>query len=151
MASLQTWHERPAHVHSHGIASMVRNNVGSGIKLSTSDSHDKRKPKSDCDSVNCTACIYGKATRSVIQCVKSSGRARQTLDLVHSDVCGPLEVQSVGGARFYVTFIDDHSNWSVMYPRRKKSESFRYYKKFVIFSETYTGNRIKVLRSDGGV
>ena len=126
VASLQTWHELLAHVHSQGIASMVRKNVVSGIKLSTSDSHGEHKSKSDGDSVNCIACVYGKATRSVIPRVRSSGKASQMLDLVHSDVCGPLEVQSVGGARFYNTFIDDHSNWSVVYPMRKKSESFHY-------------------------
>ena len=57
---------------------------------------------------------------------------------------------SVGGARFYITFIDDHSNCSVVYPMRKKSESFHYYKKFANFSETHTGNRIKALHKDGG-
>ena len=57
---------RLAHVHSQGIASMVRNNVVSGINLSKSDLHDTHKPKSDRDSVTCTACVYGKATRSVI-------------------------------------------------------------------------------------
>ena len=47
VASLQTWHERLAHVHSQGIASMVRNNVVSGINLLKSDLHDIHKPKSD--------------------------------------------------------------------------------------------------------
>ena len=150
VASLQTWHARLAHVHSQGSASMVRNNVVSGTKLSTSDSHREHQAKSDRDYVNCTACVYGKATRSVIPGVRSNGRASQTLELIHSDVCGPLEVQSIRGARFYITFIDDHSNLSVVYPMRKKSESFHYYKMFANFSQTHTGNRIKVLRSGRG-
>ncbi len=61
-----------AHVHSQGIASMVRNNVVSGINLSKSDLHDTHKPRSDRDSVTCTACVYGKATRSVIPRLRSS-------------------------------------------------------------------------------
>ena len=87
VASLQTWHERLAHVYSQGIASMVRNNVVSRIKLSTSDSHShgEHKSKSDCDSVNCTASVYGKATRSVIPRARSNGRASQMPELVHSD------------------------------------------------------------------
>ena len=68
---------------------MVRNNVVSGIKLLASDSHVEHKPKSDRDYVNCTAFVYGKATRSVILRVRSNGRASQMLELVHSDVCGP--------------------------------------------------------------
>ena len=126
VVSLQTWHERLAHVHSQGIASMVRNNVVSGINLSKSDLHDTQKPKSDRDSVTCTACVYVKATRSVIPRLRSSGRASQMLELVHSDICGPLQVHSIGGARYFITFIDDQSNWSVVYPMHKKSEAFHY-------------------------
>lgn len=29
------------------------------------------------------------------------------LELVYSDVCGPIEVNSLGGSRYFVTFIDD--------------------------------------------
>ena len=107
-AMVQTWDERLVHVHSQGIASMVRNNVVSGINLSKSDLHERHKPKSDRDSVTCTACVCGKATRSVIPRLRSSGRASQMLELVHSDICGPLQVQSIGGARYFITFIDDH-------------------------------------------
>ncbi|CDF39893.1 unnamed protein product [Chondrus crispus] len=78
-----TLHERMAHVNVQGIASMIHNNVVSGIN---SDNH----------SPICPACVFGKATRSVIPKQRSSSRAQNCLDLVHSDVCGPLEVQSIG-------------------------------------------------------
>ena len=94
------------------------------------------------------ACVYGKATRSVIPRLRSSGRASQMLELVHSDMCGPLQVQSIGGARYFITFIDDHSNWSVVYPMHKKSEAFHYYKLFAYYAQTHTGRKIKILRSD---
>ena len=43
-------------------------------------------------------------------------RATQVLELVHSDVCGPMKTLSFGGARYFVTFIDDFSRkmWSSM-------------------------------------
>ena len=72
------------------------------------------------------------------------------LELVHSDICGPLQVQSIGGARYFITFIDDHSNWSVVYPMHKESEAFHYYKLFANYAQTHTGRKIKVLRSDQG-
>ncbi|CDF39664.1 unnamed protein product [Chondrus crispus] len=115
-ATLQTWHERFAHVHSQGIASMIRDNAN---KINNTDN--------DCISEKCSACVYGKANRSVIPKERSSRRAYFCLDLVHSDVCGPLEVQSIGGAKYFITFIDDHSNWS-----------------------THTDRKIKVLRTDRG-
>ena len=149
-ATLQTWHERFAHVHSQGIASMIRDNVVSGAKLIGNVSKTLGNTDNDCVSEKCSACVYGKATRSVIPKERSSRRAYFCLDLVHSDVCGPLEVQSIGGAKYFITFIDDHSNWSVVYPMHHKSESFQRYKMFAQLAQTHTGRKIKVLRTDRG-
>ncbi|CDF39896.1 unnamed protein product [Chondrus crispus] len=123
-ATLQTWHESFAHAN----------------KIKNTDN--------DCIPGKCSACVYGKATRSVIPKERSSRRAYFCLDLVHSDVCGPLEVQSIGGAKYFITFIDDHSNWSVVYPMHHKSEAFERYKMFAQLAQTHTGRKIKVLRTD---
>ena len=150
VASLQTWHERLAHVHTKGIASMIQNNVVSGINVPKSDLHRTTKEEPNCNSVTCAACVYGKATRAVIPKVRSTGRALFPLDLVHSDICGPLEIQSIGGAKYFITFIDDHTNWSVVYPMSKKSDTFHYFKIFAQLAHTHTGRKIKVLRTDRG-
>ncbi|CDF39842.1 unnamed protein product [Chondrus crispus] len=149
-ATLQTWHERFARVHSQGIASMIRDNVVSGVELLGNESNKINNTDNDCISEKCSACVYGKATRSVIPKERSSRRAYFCLDLVHSDVCGPLEVQSIGGAKYFITFIDDHSNWSVVYPMHHKSEAFERYKMFAQLAQTHTGRKIKVLRTDRG-
>eukprot|EP00171_Calliarthron_tuberculosum_P004931 IDg4931t1 len=72
-----------------------------------------------------------------------------TLDLVHSDVAGPLSVPSKGGARYFVTFIDDNSRWVTVYPIKSKSESFASFRHFQNFAERQMGRKIKSLRSDG--
>jgi hypothetical protein len=56
----------------------------------------------------CEHCMAGKQTRASFKCHDSS-RKNDVLELVHSDVCGPLKVRSVGGALYFATFIDDHS------------------------------------------
>ena len=150
VASLQTWHERLAHVHTQGIASMIQNDVVSGINVPKSDVHSTTNEKSNCDSVTCAACVYGKATRAVIPKTRSTGRALFPLQLVHSDICGPLEKQSIGGANYFITFIDDHTNWSVVYPMRKKSDAFHYFKMFAQLAQTHTGRKLKILRTDRG-
>ena len=44
------------------------------------------------------------------------------LELVHSDVCGKMDVKSLGGAEYFVTFLDNHSRYSWVYPMKKKGE-----------------------------
>jgi hypothetical protein len=77
-------------------------------------------------------------------------RAQGTLDLIHTDICGPIGIPSMGGAHYILTFIDDFSRKSDVFLLKKKSDaldSFRLYKRRV---EKETGREIKVLRSDNG-
>ena len=53
-------------------------------------------------------CVAGKQHRDPFAIIIS--RAEKLLGVVHSDVCGPLEVPSLDEARYFITFIDD-SAW----------------------------------------
>ena len=55
----------------------------------------------------CEHCLYGKQTMSPHK--RGSLRKAKPLQLVHSDVCGPMTVVSMGGEQYFVTFIDDFS------------------------------------------
>ena len=50
------------------------------------------------------------------------------LDLVHSDVWEPAPIEARGGARYYVTFIDDFSRKVWIYFLKEKSEVFSKFK-----------------------
>ena len=52
-------------------------------------------------------CLFGKQHRVSFQ--KNSTRKLETLELVYSDVYGPMEVDSLGGNKYFITFIDDAS------------------------------------------
>lgn len=81
----------------------------------------------------------------------SAHRTTQPLELIHSDVCGPLHVPSIGGkAIYFVTFIDDFTRYTVIYPIRRKDEVFDHFQTYKAWAETSTGKRIRCLRSDGG-
>jgi len=56
----------------------------------------------------CEACIEGKHQRTSFPKDEAS-KASKLLELMHSDVCGPMKTTSRGGARYFVTFIDDFS------------------------------------------
>ena len=55
----------------------------------------------------CEHCIYGKHNRVIF--ASSATRAKGILELVHSDVFGPVQVPSLGKSMYYVSFIDDFS------------------------------------------
>ena len=139
VASLQLWHERLAHVDRRGIAQMVRKGVVKGIQISNSDSQG-----------DCMACIQGKAHRAAIPAVRTSARASGMLDRIHSDVCGPMEEVSIGGSRYFVSFIDEHSSWVTVYCVKQKSEVSDCFLSYQKFCERQHGRKIRILRSDRG-
>ncbi|KAL0289501.1 UNVERIFIED_CONTAM: Retrovirus-related Pol polyprotein from transposon TNT 1-94 [Sesamum radiatum] len=82
--------------------------------------------------------------------VGQSTLASGLLDLIHSDVCGPLNTQARGGFSYFITFTDDHSRYGYVYLMRYKSEVFERFKEFRLEVENQTGRKIKTLRSDRG-
>eukprot|EP00171_Calliarthron_tuberculosum_P001299 IDg1299t1 len=98
-----------------------------GLDISSS-----RAPSSTCEG-----CVMEKMPRTSIP-KTSQSRSAGILDLVHSDVAGPLPVSSKGGARYFVTFIDDKSRWVTVYPIKAKSDSFASFRHFQTFSEGKT-------------
>ena len=44
----------------------------------------------------------------------------ELFEVVHSDVCGPMNVQSFGKSQYYVTFIDEYSRYTQMYFLKSK-------------------------------
>ncbi|RVW89466.1 Retrovirus-related Pol polyprotein from transposon TNT 1-94 [Vitis vinifera] len=74
----------------------------------------------------------------------------EKLELVHTDLWGPSPVASLGGSRYYITFIDDSSRKVWVYFLKNKSDVFVTFKKWKAMVETETGLKVKCLRSDNG-
>ncbi|KAE9074565.1 hypothetical protein PF005_g28294 [Phytophthora fragariae] len=85
-------------------------------------------------------------SRSPEKTVKSAG----VLDLIHSDVMGPMQTKTPGGCAYAVTFIDDFSRHVTVHFTKKKSEVLEKFKMFKADMENATGRKIKRLRSDNG-
>ncbi|KAL0430353.1 UNVERIFIED_CONTAM: Retrovirus-related Pol polyprotein from transposon TNT 1-94 [Sesamum radiatum] len=81
---------------------------------------------------------------------KNLWRAKAVLELIHTDVCGPMRTPSHEQNRYFILFIDDYSRMTWVYFMREKSEVFKIFKKFKNLVEKQSGQRIKVLRSDRG-
>ena len=77
-------------------------------------------------------------------------RRRNKLDLIHSDVWGLAQNISLGGSRYFNSFIDDYAQHTWIYLIEKKSEVFHCFRDLKSFMERETGRKIKCMRSDGG-
>ena len=96
----------------------------------------------------CESCLEGKMTERPFS--TKGERSKEPLQLVHSDICGLLSVQSRGGYEYFVTFIDDYSRYGYVYLMHKKSETFGKFKEFMAEAEKQLGKSLKTLRSDRG-
>lgn len=65
------------------------------------------KIKVDHDGV-CKGCALAQNVKG--RCTSNDNRSKGILDLVHSDVCGPMSDKTLGGNLYYVSFIDDYSH-----------------------------------------
>lgn len=102
----------------------------------------------DVKAAQCETCIMGKQSR--IPFPKEGKRSEEPLQLVHSDVCGPMSENSLGGGRYFVTFLDDFSRKLFVYILREKSEVYSKFIEFKNLTERQTGRKIKMLRTDNG-
>lgn len=128
------WHRRLGHICNENLNKVQRASIG--VKF-TSNSNQK-----------CIVCVQGKQSRAPFN--EIGKRAENLLDLIHSDVLGPLKIKSTGGARFLVTFIDDYSRKVFLIPIKQKSDVFSEFVKFKNLVENQCSRKIKVFRSDNG-
>lgn len=131
------WHERYGHLSHRGMKTLQSKNMVRGL------------PNFDSQKFTCSDCLVGKQPRNPIP-KKSIWRAKEVVELVHSDICGPISPMSTSGKKYVLCFIDDHSRKAWVYFLKEKSEAFSHFKIFKKKVETESGKNIKCLRTDRG-
>ena len=130
---LQLWHKRLGHVNTESVkilnARKLLQNVSSSQAV-------------------CSPCVKGKQHR--VSFPSSSSTTSENLELVHSDICGPMRTASKGGARYFALFIDDFSRYTVVYFLQQKGGVIQCFENFKATAETQFGCRVKRLRTDNG-
>jgi transposase InsO family protein len=136
---LALWHRRLGHLNIKSVKTL--RGMVSGMDL--------HQLKVDASTFTCEGCIEGKQQRLPFA-GEGATRATKVLEIVHSDVCGPMKTTSMGGCKYFVTFIDDFSRKIWLYPIKAKSECFEKFKEFKTLVENQSELKIKVFRSDNG-
>ena len=114
-SDLNLWHKRIGHINLQKLQNMQSKGVVLGLPNFTTK---------EITGI-CEACQFGKQRRPPFP--KEQHMSKGILDVVHSDVWGPAQVSTLGGCRYYVTFIDDFSRHTWIYPMRQKSEVFEHF------------------------
>jgi len=109
------WHARMGHISFANLSLLSRMCVGIPILPESTEV--------------CHPCQLGKQTREKIPKV-AENRATEILQLIHSDLCGPFPVQSLGKAKYFLTFTDDKSRKTWIYFLQTKSQTFEKFKYF---------------------
>lgn len=75
-------------------------------------------------------------------------RSREPLELVHSDICKPIDPISRDGFRYVVSFLDDFTGFKAVYLLNQKSEMLEKFKKYETWICTWMGKKILRIRCD---
>ena len=131
------WHQRLGHASEQTIQTAFSNGLVEGVSSS----------KVHLDF--CEPCVIGKMPRKPF--TKHVGiKSTRPLELIHTDVCGPMKTKSIGNSLYFVTFIDDFSRYVFLYFIKEKNEVFEKFKEFEALATNQAGHPIGTLRSDGG-
>ena len=93
--------------------------------------------------------ISGKHHRSHFP-TSGGTRSKEFLGLVYSDLCGKINTQSLGGAEYFLTFIDDKTHYVWVYPLKHKDEVFDCFLEWKAKIEKSSGQKLTVFRRDNG-
>ena len=135
--ALDLWHARMAHI-SH----QALKRYHTSVKGITSD-FSGTKAQSPCPG-----CELGKQSRSPFP--GSSKHSDRRLQIIHSDLAGPVHIRSIQGSSYIATFIDDFSRHGVVYFLKTKDQCAAAFKKFLAWAENQTSERLLTLHSDRG-
>jgi hypothetical protein len=116
------WHARFGHLHFRALHTLARKNMVRGLL--------------EVDRVDdlCDDCALGKQHRAPFPRA-SAYRAERGLDLVHTDLCGPITPTTVGGSNYFLLVVDDYSRYMWVEMTKSKADAFMFFKKIKVMAE----------------
>ncbi|CAI5715318.1 unnamed protein product [Peronospora farinosa] len=132
------WHARLGHVSTKKIMQAMKSCDGISRVVAS-------------DGGVCDGCARGKMTNSPFSHTSGSEvKTSRPLEVVHTDLMGPMNPKSKGGALYVLTFINDYSRFVYVYLLAAKSQVLERFKAFRAMVKKQTNCKIKCIRSDNG-
>jgi len=129
------WHRRFGHLGVRNLQKLAKDKLADGFDYDLSKGIDF-----------CESCTEGKHHRSRFP--TSGGKhSEEPLGLVHTDVCRKMNARPLGGAEYFLTFIDDKTRYVWVYVLKCKDQVFERFLEWKALVEKSSGGKLKVLRS----
>jgi len=136
-SKVELWHGRFGHINFRDLHNMKRKASVEGMDFSIVNIPP-----------DCKICIAAKLPR--LPFPKVASRSSRKLEIIHTDLCGPMRTTSNGGAKYFMTMIDDYSRWGDVIFLRSKDEAPNKLIQFIERVERQTGIKVKQVQSDNG-
>ena len=96
----------------------------------------------------CVTCAISRQHKKPITGTRN--KLVELLGVVHSDICGPMQVSTLSGEKYFITFSDEHSGHIAVTLLKAKSDALSAFLAYRVRAEKEAGKVIKILRTDGG-
>lgn len=134
------WHRRLCHGSVPYLQALVEKNVIAEVTQQEVSDILKANP--------CITCTKGKGHCQPFQ--DSESKASVPLELAHSDVKGPVPIQTNGGYRYWLTFLDDSTRFLWTYPIQSKRDVVQITKDWISLVENQYKLKLRKMRTDNG-
>ena len=135
---ISLWHRRLAHHDYNSVKHMISKQLVTGIDI---------KSKQAPDPI-CEPCLSGKMNANPFP--SSTMRASKPLELIHTNLHGPFKVRTMSGYRYWITFIDDYTQFRAVIFLKSKDQAFEAFQRYKAYAENHLGAKIKCMRIDKG-
>lgn len=136
-ADVNKWHCRMGHLNLKDLVDSNEKGNIRGLNVSKLS-----------EELNCDVCALNKLTRAPFP--NKSERVTKMLEVVHSDLCGPIRMPSIGKSLYFITFIDDYSRYCAVRFLKSKNEALEAFKEIKNLWENQKSTKIKIFHSDNG-
>lgn len=138
MTEKEKWHRILGHANFYNVRKLCENNLCIGLPKQIEN-----------DYFQCEICIQNKMSNLPFNSVNKN-KTTDLLQIIHSDVNGPLNPIGFGGEKYFVSFIDDFSKLARVYCIKQKSDVYKCFVDYINLMQNQTRKRIKEIRCDNG-
>jgi len=137
-SKIEIWHRKLGHLGDEALKKLLK--ITEGIDLSLMEINDNKRL--------CKACVEAKHARSKFENTRT--KATRPLQLIHTDLCGPFDPITWDGNKYFITFLDDYTHYTMVYLLKSKAEAADKIKEYVSRMETRLDKKVAKIRCDNG-